>query len=59
MMEYVNDKKDPSLLGKNASPEEIAAVQRMINNLVKDSCYEDTFKVVQKGSKVYIEHKGV
>lgn len=57
-MEYVNDKKDPTLLGKNASVEEIAAVQRMIDNLVKDSCYEDSFKVVQDGNKVYVKQKG-
>lgn len=57
-MKLINDKKDPTLLGKDASVEEIANVQKMIDNLVKDSCYEDTIQVVQKGSWIYIKHKG-
>lgn len=57
-MEYVTDSKDPTLLGKNATEEEILQLQRMIDNLVKDSCYEDSFQVVQKGPHIYIKQKG-
>ena len=57
-MEYVTDSKDPTLLGKNATEEEILQLQRMIDNLVKDSCYEDSFQVVQKGLHIYIKQKG-
>ena len=57
-MKYINDEKDPTLLGKDASVEEIANVQKMVDNLVKDSCYEDTIQVVQDGNKVYVKQKG-
>lgn len=57
-MEWINNKKDPTLLGKNASVEEIADVQRMIDNLVKDSCYEDMYTVVQEGPHIYVKQKG-
>lgn len=57
-MQLINSKKHPTLLGKNASAEEIADVERQMNNLLKDSDWENAFKVVQKGPHVYIEHKG-
>ena len=57
-MKYINDEKDPTLLGKYPLNSDLEDIQRMIDNLVKDSCYEDTFQVVQKGPNVYIKHKG-
>ena len=57
-MQLINNKKDPTLLGKNASAEEIAAVQKQMTNLLKDSDYENAFKVVQKGPHIHIEYKG-
>lgn len=57
-MQLVNDKKNPTLLGKNASVEEIADVERQMSNLLKDSDWENAFKVVQRGPNVHIEYKG-
>jgi hypothetical protein len=57
-MKYINDEKDPSLLGTDASVEEIVDVQKMIDNLVRDSCYEDAFIIIQSGNKVYVKQKG-
>lgn len=57
-MKYINDEEDPSLLGMDASVEEIADVQKMIENLVRDSCYEDSFILIQSGNKVYVKQKG-
>lgn len=57
-MQLINNKKNPTLLAKNASVEEIAAVQKQMNNLLKDSDYENAFRIVQKGPHVHIEYKG-
>lgn len=56
-MKLVNNKKNPTLLGKNASAAEIAAVQKQVYNLLKDSDWENAFEVVQKGDNVYIKQK--
>jgi len=55
-MKLINDKKNPTLLGTTDQIEEVRAIQRMVDNLLKDSAYEEDFSVITKGSNVYIKH---
>lgn len=57
-MQLVNSKNNPTLLATNATPNDVIDVERMINNLLKDSCYENTYRVLKKGDNIYIEKKG-
>lgn len=56
-MKYINDEKDPTLLGKYPLNSDLEDIQKMIDNLVRDSCYEDMFEVVQEGQNVYVKQK--